>query len=125
MSGTDAHAPDEAKLKADGATQERQRISGILGLDEAQGKNKLASHLAFETDMSVDQVKTILAASPLEEKQEAHSSKVSDPLATAMDQMGGAGVETEAAEAATEDDEEKIAMGMVAFADPLLVKEVS
>lgn len=46
------------------AKAERARVAGIQGCDEAKGRDELAKHLAFNTSMSVDDAKAILAASP-------------------------------------------------------------
>lgn len=43
----------------------RQRIQGIQGCEEAKGRADLASHLAFNTSMSVDDAKATLKAAPL------------------------------------------------------------
>lgn len=54
--------------KAEGTTAgvaaERARISGILGHAEAADRSELATHLAMNTDMSVEAAAGILAASP-------------------------------------------------------------
>lgn len=41
-------------------TAERERIAGIMGCEAAQGKSKLANHLALSTDMSVAEATAIL-----------------------------------------------------------------
>lgn len=46
------------------ASDERARIKAIQGCDEAKGREQLAAHLAFETSMSADEAKKLLAASP-------------------------------------------------------------
>lgn len=46
-------------------TAERTRVSGIIGCEEAKGRESLANHLAMKTEMSVDEAKAILAASPV------------------------------------------------------------
>lgn len=51
---------------------ERERISAITTCDEAEGRSALASHLALNTEMSVDDAKGILAA----------AEKVAEPAAT-------------------------------------------
>lgn len=51
-------------------TVERDRISGILASDEAQGRGQMAKHIAFNTAMSPDDAKAMLAAAP---KQDAVS----------------------------------------------------
>ena len=55
-----ANARTEASTTA--STAERTRISAILTSDEAKGRDGLANHLAFKTDMSVDDAKAMLAA---------------------------------------------------------------
>jgi signal peptide peptidase SppA len=57
---------NEDELRAEGATAERARIQGILGHDSAKGRAKLANHLAFNTDMSVEAAGPMLAASAVE-----------------------------------------------------------
>lgn len=53
-----------AKASADAKIAERARVAGIQGCEEAKGRSTLANHLAMNTDMSVDDAKAILAASP-------------------------------------------------------------
>lgn len=57
---------DAAKVAAEARTAERTRINGILGCEEAKGRQTLAQHLASQTDMSVEDAKKTLAASPVE-----------------------------------------------------------
>jgi ATP-dependent Clp protease protease subunit len=56
------------KAKADAAAEaraaERSRISSIMNLEEAKGREGLASHFAHETEMSADQAKAALTAAP-------------------------------------------------------------
>jgi capsid assembly protease len=87
--GGDTSAADQAALQkaaSDARTAERARMSGIQGCDEAKGREKLANHLAMNTDMSVDAAKAILAASP---KAEAATPKAEvsavNPFQAAMD----------------------------------------
>lgn len=55
----------ETKAKADEAvTANRTRCRDILACDEAKGREELAHNLAFETDLTVDQVKAALAKAP-------------------------------------------------------------
>lgn len=62
---------DEASTQA-ARTAERARIQGIQSCEEAKGREALANHLALNTEMSVDDAKAILAASPkVESKTEA------------------------------------------------------
>lgn len=71
------------------AAAERQRMAGITGCDEAKGKAKLASHLAMNTGMSVDEAKLVLAAAAPEVTSEGAGDNA---LQTAMGKEGGAGV---------------------------------
>jgi len=66
----------------EGTTAERTRISAILGSDEAKGRTSMAQHLAFETEMTADAAKALLAKAPAEAKAEA-----ANPLAAAMSQV--------------------------------------
>lgn len=57
--------PEElANARTEAAKAERARVSGIQSCEEAKGRESLASHLAFNTDMGVDAAKAVLAASP-------------------------------------------------------------
>lgn len=55
----------DASTQPDAASAERARIAGIQTCEEAKGREQLASHLAFNTDMSVDEAKKMLAAAPV------------------------------------------------------------
>jgi hypothetical protein len=52
-------------------TSERERIKAITTHAAAEGKSKLANHLALDTDMSVDAAAAILTAAAVEDKKEA------------------------------------------------------
>lgn len=57
------NAPVVEQASVEQAKQaERQRVSAILTCEEASGNADLANHLAFETELSVDAAKGILAA---------------------------------------------------------------
>lgn len=61
-----AAAPSPQALEsaqAEARTAERARVAGILGCEEAKDKQKLANHIAMNTDMSLDAAKSLLAAS--------------------------------------------------------------
>lgn len=82
-----AEQEQKAKAQADsartaGMQTERERIKGITGHAEAKGRSALAEHLAFSTDMSVEDAAKILAASP----------KSEGGLAAAMNGKGTSGV---------------------------------
>lgn len=64
--GADTKATEQElnTAKADAIKGERARVSGIIGCEEAKGRESLAQHLAYQTDTGVDAAKAILAASP-------------------------------------------------------------
>lgn len=64
-----AAAPDAAAIKK----AERERMSAITGSEEAKGKSGLANHLAFNTEMSVEDAKAVLAAAAPEVIQGANA----------------------------------------------------
>jgi ClpP class serine protease len=70
-STSQAEPVDTTKLTADAAANEQARIAGILQAEEAEGKTKLAQHLAFKTQMSVDDAKAALAAADAGEQKAA------------------------------------------------------
>lgn len=70
--------------KVDHAANERTRIEGVTTCEEAKGREGLANHFAFKTDMSVDAAKAALAASPL-----ASASQSKSALDAAMEKTGG------------------------------------
>ena len=93
---------NEAKLA------ERQRIEAITGHANAKGREAMANHLAFKTDMSVDDAASLLAAAPVaqvaepEKKDEAAKPK-NEKFVEAMNQddhpnVGPDGKPTESAE---------------------------
>lgn len=45
--------------------EERARVSGIMGCEEAKGREGLANHFAMNTSMSVEDAKAALAAAPV------------------------------------------------------------
>lgn len=80
-----AAAVEQARAEghAEGRRAERIRISAIVGSDEAKGRATMASHLAFETEMSADDAKKLLAKSPVEAAAAGASS-----FAAAMASLG-------------------------------------
>lgn len=63
---TEGQTAGKADGVKEGTTAERARIGAILGCDEAKERGSLASHLAFETDMTADAAKAMLAKSAKE-----------------------------------------------------------
>ena len=105
--------PDEMTDKTQQTTQntgptaeetrvaERNRVKGILGSEEAKGREGLAHHFAMETDMSVEAAVAALKAAPKQEapKQEVQTTE-QNHFKSAMDQgkhpnVGGAGAGNE------------------------------
>lgn len=67
----------------------RNRVSAILALPEAEGRNDLAAHFANDTEMTVDQAKAALTKAP---KASAAPAAPSDPFARAMAAAGNPNV---------------------------------
>jgi ClpP class serine protease len=61
---------------ADTAATERNRIAGILGCEEAEGRRELAESLAFNSSMSVDEAKKHLAAAPKAQPSQSLSQEM-------------------------------------------------
>lgn len=58
-----ANAATETQL-SEARKAERARVSGILALEEAKGRETLANQIATNTELTVDQAKAMLAAAP-------------------------------------------------------------
>jgi len=58
-----APAAAVATQASDYRAEERERIQGIMNHAEAEGRQALANHLAYETEMSVEEAGKVLAAS--------------------------------------------------------------
>ena len=78
----DAGKKDE---QVDAGAAMQARCADITGCEEAKGREALANHFAFKTNMSVDDAKAALAAAP---KQSTNASGKS-PLDEAMNASGG------------------------------------
>jgi capsid assembly protease len=72
-----------AEVQAAARKSERERISAILSAEEATGREGMATHLAFSTEMSADDAKKLLAAAPKAEalKPEAKASEFEKAMA--------------------------------------------
>lgn len=89
---TQARAEHEKALqdaRADAAKASQERIGGILGHAEAQGRRVLAEHIAFNTTSSVDEAAALLAAAP----KEAASMSLASRMAAVPNPKLGAGAE--------------------------------
>lgn len=82
----EARAEAESKAKAErdqaasgAAKAAQERVAGILGHAEAQGRRTLAEHIAFKTTTSLEDAVALLAASPKDAP-----TKPANPLADAM-----------------------------------------
>jgi ClpP class serine protease len=76
---TGAAAPvDTAAAKAEGATEAKARIKAITGHAEAEGRAELAQHLAFDTDMSVEQPR-LRSSRPRPKRRRPTRARVSAP----------------------------------------------
>ncbi|GAB5451828.1 MAG: S49 family peptidase [Halioglobus sp.] len=85
------------------AADERERIQGILGHEEAQGRSDLANHLAFKTDMTVEAAAAALAASGVED-----DSPPGSELDQAMQNAGSPGIGADAPDGKGESDADRI-----------------
>lgn len=63
------------KAASEARVAERARVSGIMGCEEAKGRESLANHIAMNTDMSLDAAKAMLAASPKAEAPKPEATK--------------------------------------------------
>lgn len=85
-----AHDQAVASAKAEGynegATAAQARIGAILGSDEAKGREAQANHIAFKTNMTVEDAVGLLAASAKVEAAPVAAAPA--PAATAADEGG-------------------------------------
>ncbi|TLX65078.1 S49 family peptidase [Stutzerimonas nosocomialis] len=91
----DAALPAKVDSQAEGATAtstattasaERARVQGILQHAEAGGRSQLAQHLAFSTDMTVEQAGALLAAAPKEQAANLDASTALDRMMASEEQ---------------------------------------
>jgi signal peptide peptidase SppA len=82
MATNDKPGTPEVKTEQPTAADERSRIKAIVGCDEAKGREGLAEHLAFSTEMSADDAKKLLAAAPQKAEEKVAET---NPFAAAMD----------------------------------------
>lgn len=110
---TEGETAGKAAGAKEGKEAERQRVAAILGCDEAKGRDKLAQHLAFKTDMSADDAKAMLAAAP---KEAAAAPALPDALTAAMASVKNpqVGVDT-SADASGGDDAAKATAAVKAY----------
>ena len=65
-----------ATARAEGATAERERISAVLALPEAKGREASALHLAMTTSMTAEQAKPVLAGLPIGAQQSGSGNAI-------------------------------------------------
>lgn len=99
---TKAAQEEITKAQVEAVKAERARVSGIQTCEEAKGREALASHLAFKTEMSVDDAKAVLAASP---KTEPKAATPGAAFQAAMDATGNPKVGADTGTADTGDGE--------------------
>ena len=93
-----------------GRQQERDRIAAILDSDTAEGRESLARHLAFATDMSADMATAAMTAAPKESiSPVSHSSG----FESAMAQMNNPAIEP--ADESASDDADNIAQRIARY----------
>jgi signal peptide peptidase SppA len=66
---TQDHPQLLAQIQAEAKTAERARIKAILGDEQAEGRQKLASHLALATDTAPEAAAEMLAQAPKEQSE--------------------------------------------------------
>lgn len=114
-----AVAAARAEGLAEGAAAAQTRISAILGSDEAEGREDLAKHFAFKSDMPAEAAIAALAAAPkaaaapepVAEQQPANGVDFAGAMdATGNPNVGGNATNDEAAEAARADGSDVVAL---------------
>ena len=93
-----------------GRQQERERIAAILDSDTAEGRESLARHLAFATDMSAEMATAAMSAAP---KQSASPVSHTSGFESAMAQMNNPAIEP--ADESASDDADNIAQRIARY----------
>lgn len=76
----------DTEIAAVAAAAERARVKAITGHEAASAHPKLASHLAYDTDLSAEQAQGILAAAALDTPPAAAAAPATNPFTAAMRQ---------------------------------------
>lgn len=108
-----AHCADE--FREEGKQKERERIGAILGSEEAKGRESLAQHLAFSTDMDVDAVVKTLVASPKQEQKEESSIESTTGFDKVMAGIDNPAIAPDGEESSTEESADDIAKRIADF----------
>lgn len=96
-------ASTQQQAAQQGIQQERERIGAIVSSEAAKGREQLALHLAFSTDMTVDMALATLNASPV--KTEAPSTAANTGFEQAMATVSNPAIEPDAPEQEANDAE--------------------
>lgn len=96
-------ASTQQQAAQQGIQQERERIGAIVSSEAAKGREQLAQHLAFSTDMTVDMALATLNASPV--KTEAPSTATNTGFQQAMATVTNPAIEPDAPEQEANDAE--------------------
>ena len=107
-------ASTQQQAAQQGIQQERERIGAIVSSEAAKGREQLAQHLAFSTDMTVDMALATLNASPV--KTEAPSTATSTGFEQVMATVNNPAIEPDAPEQET-DDAEAVAKRIAQFSN--------
>jgi ClpP class serine protease len=81
-------AKEKLEARTAGATEMQARIKAIQACDEAKGRELLASHLAFNTAMSVADAQALLAAAPKAAELAADNALAAGMAAVANPNVG-------------------------------------
>jgi signal peptide peptidase SppA len=107
-------ASTQQQAAQQGIQQERERIGAIVSSEAAKGREQLAQHLAFSTDMTVDMALATLNASPV--KTEAPSTATNTGFEQVMAAVNNPAIEPDAPEQET-DDAEAVAKRIAQFSN--------
>ncbi|WP_099864723.1 head maturation protease, ClpP-related [Pararhizobium haloflavum] len=92
----DKTAETLAKAKADAATEAKTRIKAIMACDEAKGREGLAEHFAYDTEMTAEAAVAALAKAPKaaagdQPEGKAGPDETADPVAYEQQRLRAAG----------------------------------
>lgn len=90
-----ASADDTKEISTVTTIDQKARIKAIMSCEQAKNRRTLAEHIAFNTDMSVEDAAAMLAAAA-EDKPQAAENANGDAFVRAMNEGGGAGVDAAA-----------------------------
>lgn len=103
---------DAAKVAADARAAERTRMNAILNSEEAKGREKLAQHLASNTDMDAEAAIALLKVSA---KEQGTAAPAGNQFAEHMARQGNPRVAADAAGAEAQSPQAPVAANVYAF----------